>query len=236
MNDLIAWQEQNAKFLDAALTWLRLRLQEHIEGGPKPPLASGAVSAAPSAATSPSSLFDWMQPKDAEPVDAAAAVVESEVERAARAMVEAQAGDPPPALTILANRFGLSGFEQAVLLLCAAMEFDTRIPALCARAQDDANRPFPTFALALALFDEPTWDALSPERPLRHWRLIEINQPGAQPLTTSPSQIDERVVNYLKGLNYVDDRLSPLLVPFDAASPGLELPPSQQRAVDVAVR
>ena len=233
MNDLMAWQEQNAKFLGAALTWLRLRLQEHIEGGPKPPLASAAVSAAPSAATSPSSLFGWMQPKDAEPVSAA--VVESEVERAARAMVEAQAGDPPPALTILANRFGLSGFEQAVLLLCAAIEFDTRLPALCARAQDDANRPYPTFALALALFDDPAWDVLSPERPLRHWRMIGINQSGAQPLTTSPLQVDERVVNYLKGLNYLDDRLSPLLVPFDAASPGLELPPSQQKAVDVAV-
>ena len=55
-------------------------------------------------------------------------------------MAEAQAGDYPPALTILANRFGLSGFEQAVLLLCVAMELDTRIPALCARAAPASPR------------------------------------------------------------------------------------------------
>ncbi len=69
-----------------------------------------------------------------------------------------------------------------MLLLCAAMEFDTRTAWLCARAQRDATKPYPTFALALALFDDPAWDVLSPERPLRYWRLIEINQPGAQPL------------------------------------------------------
>ena len=65
----------------------------------------------------------------------------------------------------------------------------------------------------MALFDEPEWSALSPEGPLRHWRLIEINQPGAQPLTTSALRADERIVNFLKGLNYLDDRLSPSLSP-----------------------
>ena len=41
------------------------------------------------------------------------------------------------------------------------------------------------FALALALFDDPVWNALSPQNPLRYWRLVEINQPGATPLTAS---------------------------------------------------
>ena len=31
MDDLIAWSNQNEKFLSAALTWLRLRLKEYIE-------------------------------------------------------------------------------------------------------------------------------------------------------------------------------------------------------------
>ena len=35
------------------------------------------------------------------------------------------------------------------------------IPALCAAAQDDYSRPYPTFALALSLFDDPAWEALS---------------------------------------------------------------------------
>ena len=80
------------------------------------------------------------------------------------------------------------------MLLCAAIELDTRIAGLCARAQQDPNRTYPTFALVLALFDEPAWDVLSPERPLRYWRLIEINQPGAQPLTTSPLRADVRTL------------------------------------------
>ena len=111
---------------------------------------------------------------------------DAELVQAETKLASVEAADPPPALLILSERFGLSRFEQQVLLLCAAMEFDTRIAALCARAQDDPSRPYPTFALALALFNEPAWDVLSPERPLRYWRLVEINQPGAQPLSASP--------------------------------------------------
>ncbi len=78
------------------------------------------------------------------------------------------------------------------------------------------------------------WEALSPERPLRYWRLIEINQPGAQPLTSSALRADERVVSYLKGLNYLDDRLTPLLAPLtDTAD---DLPPSQQQQADTIVQ
>jgi hypothetical protein len=114
------------------------------------------------------------------------------------------------------------------------MELDTRIAALCARAQNDPSRPYPSFALALALFDDPVWEALSPERPLRYWRLIEINQPGAQPLTISALRADERVVSYLKGLNYLDDRLMPLLAPLTDTVD--DLPPSQQLQADFIVQ
>jgi hypothetical protein len=143
--------------------------------------------------------------------------------------------DPPPALIILGRRLGLSRFEQEVLLLCAAMELDTGIASLCGCAQGDPNRSYPTFALALTLFDEPAWDVLSPERPLRYWRLIEINQPGGHPLSTSPLRADERIVNYIKGLNYLDDRLGPLLAPLDVPAAEAELPPSQQSAAQTIV-
>ena len=147
----------------------------------------------------------------------------------------AEAMTPPPALFMVSRRFHLSRFEQEILLLCAAMELDTRIASLCARAQDDPNRPYPTFALAMALFDQPSWDALSPEGALRHWRLIEINQPGAQPLTTSALRADERIANYLKGLNYLDDRLIPLFMPLDVDALSAILPPSQQRVAQTIV-
>ncbi|MGH8761965.1 MAG: ATP-binding protein [Nitrosospira sp.] len=138
---------------------------------------------------------------------------------------------PPPALVLLSQRLGLSRFERDILLLCTALELDTRIAGLCAQVQDNPARPYPTFALALTLFSEPAWEALSPERPLRYWRLIEINQPGSQPLTTSALRADERIVSYIKGLNYLDDRLTPLLAPVAPAT-GDPLPPSQQHVVD----
>ncbi|MBC8115460.1 MAG: ATP-binding protein, partial [Candidatus Saccharimonas sp.] len=77
----------------------------------------------------------------------------------------------------------------------------------------------------------PAWDAISPERPLRRLRLVEVNQPGATPLTAAALRADEKIVNYIKGLNYLDDRLTPLLLPFDADS-DVALPPSQQAVAD----
>jgi ATPase family protein associated with various cellular activities (AAA)/winged helix domain-containing protein len=129
----------------------------------------------------------------------------------------------------LKQALGLSSFELDTLLLCAAMELDTRTADLCARAQGK-GRAYPTFSLAMALFDEPAWEALSPERPLRYWRLLEITQPEGQPLTTSGLRADERIVNHLKGLNHIDDRLMPFLsalaIPTDDRT--IDLSPSQQ--------
>ncbi|PWU06719.1 MAG: AAA family ATPase, partial [Terriglobia bacterium] len=148
-----------------------------------------------------------------------------------KALASAPDMAPPPALVTLATRLRLSAFEQDILLLCTAMELDTGIAGLCARAQGDSARAYPTFALALALFDSPSWEALSPERPLRYCRLIEINQPGGHPLTTSQLRADERIVNYLKGLNYLDDRLAPMLAPFEAPKE-LGTKPASQKDVE----
>lgn len=135
-----------------------------------------------------------------------------------------------PALELLRNQLDLSSFELQVILLCSAMEFLTDLPDLCAIAQRNALRTYPTFALAMMLFDEPSWDAMSPDRPLRRLRLLEINQQGTTPLTAAALKADERVVNYLKGLNHLDDLLSPLLMPLDVA-PNVTLPDSQQLLV-----
>ena len=162
---------------------------------------------------------------------------DEEIAEHAQHMSEAEAqNDALPALVMLSQCLDMTRFEQETLLLCIAMELDTRIAALCARAQDDANKPYPTFALAFALFDEPGWDIVSPERPLRYWRLIEINQSAAQPLTVSPLRADERIVNYVKGLNYLDDRLAALIGPLASADSSADVPPSQQRIVEQIVR
>ena len=84
---------------------------------------------------------------------------------------------------------------------------------MCARALRDRRGPFPTFALALSLFERPAWEALSPERPLRYWRLIEITQPSATPLTSSPLRADERSSNFSRASPILDDRLTALVSP-----------------------
>jgi hypothetical protein len=247
MIDAAQWHRHNETYLAAALKWLRLRLATL---GPQSPIVSSLV-----ADNGPQTIEDkpkgrWIFNRR-EPVSlphAAQAriepsqptgenVNEAEVAQAAAEMHAAEQVEPPPALVILSQRLGLSRFEQQVVLLCAAMELDTRIAGLCACAQGDTNTPYlyhPTFALALALFDDPAWDAHSPERPLRYFRLLEINQPEARPLTTSALRADERIVNFVKGLNNLDDRLASLLTPMATAD--VQLPPSQQAVVESIVR
>ena len=99
--------------------------------------------------------------------------------------------------------------------------------ALCGRAQGDAGRPFPTFALALSLFDDAAWEALSADRPLRYARVIEITQSVGTPFVMSPIRADERIVNYVKGLNQLDDRLAPFFVPVTAGAGAVALAASQ---------
>ncbi|WP_431822406.1 ATP-binding protein [Burkholderia sp. F1] len=125
---------------------------------------------------------------------------------------------PPPALQLIRQRFGLTGFERDVLLLCTAMELDTSIAGLCAQAQGDRALAYPTFALALRLFDDGAWDALAPDRPLRYWRLVEIGASGGS-LISSPLAADERIVNFIKGVTCFDDRLAPLVMPLPWPEP-----------------
>ena len=123
---------------------------------------------------------------------------------------------PPPALETLCATFGLSPFERDTLLLCAGVELDAKFSSLCAAAQNDAARSWPTWSLALAALPDAHWSALSPAAPLRRWRLIEL-APGAT-LTTCPLRIDERILHYLTGVSHLDERLVGLVEPLRAGS------------------
>jgi hypothetical protein len=202
-----SWFDANNRYLAASLDWLRQRLVLFAEETARSPAPDGI-----------SPFERWLG-------KAAAKSPDGEMLRAATARRdEAARVDPPPALVLLAQRLELSPFERDTLLLCAASEFDPSLAGLCARAQGKESRNYPTFALALAALEEPNWDALSPHRPLRYARLIEISQPGATPLTAAALRADERAVNYLKGLNTLDDRLTALFQPAGDATP---LSPSQ---------
>jgi hypothetical protein len=124
-----------------------------------------------------------------------------------------QTSAAPSAVQVLCSAFGLTRFERAVLLMCAGVELDARFAALCGDAQRDPARTFPTFSLALAALPEPHWSALTPVGPLRRWRLVECDHQPGGPLLTSRLRIDERVLHFLTGIQYLDERLAGLLEP-----------------------
>lgn len=158
-----------------------------------------------------------------------------------RALQEAEAALPAPAnLTTLCETFKLSTFERDVLLLCAGVELEGQLAALCAtalgysgkrsdeisgQAGASAQGVSPTFGLALAVLPDAHWDALSPDAPLRYWQLVEIVQGNL--LTSSSLRIDECILHYLVGAPCVDGRLAHLLTASPAASLD-DLVPSQR--------
>jgi len=228
------WLEANNLYLAASLRWLRLRLRRLNPGRkatPSPAPSSGQRRSwfGRGAGTEPLLALPPQDPADA-------------IRHAAEERTAAAAMDPPPALMLLAGRLGLTDFERDTLLLCAAMQFDPGIAELLTEAPGAAARPgqpqplgFPTFAVAMQAFDEPSWDAQSPYRPLRHARLIEISHAGAMPLTASPLRADERIVNYIKGLNAVDERVGSLATALnDPGAP--QLSKSQSAVADAVLK
>jgi hypothetical protein len=199
MSDHDLWLAANNRALSAELEAIRQRVRSQVKQAPareKPPR---------------SRWRGWLT-RLGVGSGKVASIAETPAPRPAPMSPPAQDPNAPvSALTMLSQQLGLSNFERQTLLMCAAMEFDTGFGALCARAQKDPGLNGPTFGLALAALDKPAWDAMSPERPLRYWRLIEINQPGSRPLIASTLKADERIVNYIKGLNYLDDRLTALV-------------------------
>lgn len=137
----------------------------------------------------------------------------------------------PGALEELSSTFGLSSFEQKILVLCAGVELDSSLPALCADAQGDNARQYPTFSLALSAFPDAHWSAVSPASPLRYWRLIEIT--GGSGITASALRISEWALSYLAGVPHLDEQLAGYVVPVAQSAP---IPASQEASVDQIVR
>ena len=192
------WLEANDRYLADGLARLRTAL-------------STAVSRPPPIQSSPPGVIEVEEP--------------AEGTQLAISLDETAGSDAHvPALELLAERLELTPFERDILLLCVGMEMDTRWPALCADAQHDPAKPFPTFGLAFATLEDPSWDAMSPQRPLRYWQLVDIHQPGTQPMIGAALMADERIVNFAKGMNYLDPRVAPLVTVLPSAA----LPASQQ--------
>ena len=97
----------------------------------------------------------------------------------------------PPAIDVLAQLFGFTGFERQLLLLCAGVDMDSRLAESCASAQGSPQKTYATFGLALALLPDSHWDAITPSRPLRRLRMLEVQRGST--LTSAPLRVDERL-------------------------------------------
>ncbi|RYY37000.1 MAG: ATP-binding protein [Sphingobacteriaceae bacterium] len=127
----------------------------------------------------------------------------------------------PAAINELCSVLNLSSFEKKILLLCAGVELDEELSQLVISYTQTSV--LPTFRMALQTLTDAHWSALSPLSPLRYWRLIEVT-PGE--LTAgSPLKIDEQVLHYITGVNYMDERLTELVEYIDGEE---ELVPTQQ--------
>jgi hypothetical protein len=200
------WQSLNQSRLSAALAELKSVLRRHVDLVRRPVGDNNDLSLPSNEARSSEPSF--------------ASVPEG---RRFLAGDESGREDSPVTLDTLCATFGLSSFERNLLLLCAGIELDSTFAPLCAAAQGEADRTFPTFSLALAALPGAHWSALTPGAPLRRWRFIEV---GAGPsLTIAPLRIDERVLHYLVGVSQLDDRLAGLVEPI-ASVASSDLAPS----------
>ncbi|MGM9474534.1 ATP-binding protein [Pseudarthrobacter sp. YS3] len=221
MTEYDAWFAVNDRFLTGSVAWLRKRLEA----------AAGRESGGETTAKAqePRARFGWRPASRA--VAPEAAIGRPGPAALPEPFDEAEHKDDSPPLIVLARHLGMTAFERNVLLLSVAMELDTRIAGLCARVHRVPAMDYPTFALAMSVFDDPAWDAISPERPLRYWQLVDVVRTGSEPLTSSRLRADDRIVGFVKGLHYLDERLRPLLRPLPETSSD-DLAPSQQSVVD----
>jgi hypothetical protein len=144
---------------------------------------------------------------------------------AARAAMPARA-----AIDVLADKCGLTDFERDVLLMCAGVEMDSAFAAACAQPGAPGLEGHATFGLALGKLAGAHWSALAPIAPLRALRLVEVRDERA--VATSRLSLDERVLHYLAGVNYLDPRLRPLVSERAAAA---ALAASHEKVAETAV-
>lgn len=130
-----------------------------------------------------------------------------------------------PTLDRVCKEFNLSSFERDVLLLCAGVELDPEFNEICARDPQYQHLLQPTFHVALANLPDAHWAAITPASPLRFWRLIEVDRRD-QTLANSPLRLDERILHYLVGADYLDERLANFFEPVRAPK---TMPPSYRR-------
>jgi hypothetical protein len=142
-----------------------------------------------------------------------------------------------PALEALAQSFGLESFERDAVLLCFAVDEDPEFATLCAYIQDDVIARYATSHLVLSVLcqsreeRESARAAFLLSAPLRRFRLLTLGEGGIGQCTR-PLRIDERVADYVRGINRFDESVVHLLRPV----PSAPITGAQRELVDRLVR
>lgn len=138
-------------------------------------------------------------------------------------------------LGLVRDIFGLTPFETDLLALAAGVEVEGGFLALCAAATGDPGCTAPTFGLALAALPGGHWSALTPDAPLRRWRLVVPGGHGHLLLTRAPLRIDERILHFIVGLDTsepeLDGRVQPVPACPETLPPGHESLAERLRAL-----
>ena len=107
------------------------------------------------------------------------------------------------ALAHLSHLFGLTPFEERIVVLALASEIDVKYERLFAWLQDDISRKRPCVDLALRLFCANPDERLAlrsifkTEAPLSRGRLLRSLDKGDSPLLSRPLVLDDRIASFL---------------------------------------
>ena len=127
-----------------------------------------------------------------------------------------------PRLVALAETFGLSEFDVAVLVLASAPDLDRVFESCYGYLNDDVSQRRATVRLVLELCGYDPWDRLARARfaagaPLIDGGLVEIGD-GDRPLLSRSLRVPDRVVAHLVGDDTPDDLLHEVVEAVDAAA------------------
>ncbi|PML76309.1 ATP-binding protein [Enterovibrio norvegicus] len=139
--------------------------------------------------------------------------------------------EPPTAFTLLVQQFGLNGVDQTALALSLSAALESDVSKVCASMSGNPLQTNPSIGMAISLHGlsdqggESDRSVFSPHSPLRYWLLIEWQSIGASDAIISP---DERILNFVRGVNYLDERLSVMLEPTREHTAQMPLSASQE--------
>jgi ATP-dependent 26S proteasome regulatory subunit len=228
--EAVTWAEANQAHLRTELRRLRLLFRRKVrwlrQNWQQDPLANqrSLVISDAYADRLLSSVDDEesrFHKEDAESCAIARALEELDADLAARRQNLIEEG-AIPSLEVLARSFGLNPFERDAVLFCFAVDEDPEFATLCAYIQDDVNARYATPHLVLSVLcqtrehRESARAALLPSTPLRRFRLLTLSE-GSIAQCWRPLRIDERVADYVRGINRLDESVIHLVRPAQPA-------------------